>query len=64
MNQEELYLFDLTGYLVIEDVLTQEEVTTATRPSTKTWIRYTFDLGINDWMVIPNTCAGNMAGVN
>ena len=29
MNQEELYLFDLNGYLVIEDVLTQEEVTTA-----------------------------------
>ena len=29
MNQEELYLFDLNGYLVIEDVLTQEEVATA-----------------------------------
>ena len=29
MNQEELYLFDLNGYLVIEDVLTQEEITTA-----------------------------------
>ena len=29
MNQEELYLFDLTGYLVVEDVLTQEEVATA-----------------------------------
>ena len=29
MNQEELYLFDLNGYLVIEDVLTQEEITAA-----------------------------------
>jgi len=29
MNQEELYLFDLNGYLVIEDVLTQEKVATA-----------------------------------
>ena len=29
MNQEELYLFDLNGYLVIADVLTQEEVATA-----------------------------------
>ena len=29
MNQEELYLFDLNGYLVIEDVLTQEEITDA-----------------------------------
>ena len=28
MNQEELYLFDLNGYLVIEDVLTQGFETT------------------------------------
>ena len=29
MNQEERYLFDLNGYLVIEDVLTEEEVALA-----------------------------------
>ena len=29
MNQEELYFFDLNGYLVIEDVLTQEEIAIA-----------------------------------
>ena len=29
MSQEELYLFDLTGYLVVEDALTQEAVATA-----------------------------------
>ena len=52
MNQEELYLFDLNGYLVIEDVLTQEEITAANQSIDRIWIRCIFDLGINDWIAI------------
>ena len=65
MSQEELYLFDLTGYLVVEDALTQEAVATANQAIDQE--RDKIRLRPQDQRmdgVIPNTCAGNMTGMN